>query len=70
MLGRLIWECEDEQSVTQVIWLKQKQIIYIIVITLLRPVCVLQGSRKSFSYQTEDEYSEEVSRSKYVQFLL
>ncbi|XP_044206712.1 telomere repeats-binding bouquet formation protein 2 isoform X2 [Thunnus albacares] len=40
ILGRLIWEREDEQSVTQ-------------------------GSHESFSYQTEDEYSEgEVSRSK------
>ncbi|KAM7406060.1 hypothetical protein PAMP_000464 [Pampus punctatissimus] len=38
VLGRLIWEREDEQS-------------------------VIQGSHKSLSYQTEDEYSEEVSRS-------
>ncbi|KAM7424223.1 hypothetical protein PAMA_000525 [Pampus argenteus] len=38
VLGRLIWEREDEQS-------------------------VIQGSHESLSYQTEDEYNEEVSRS-------
>lgn len=61
VVGRLIWECEDQQPVAQVSTtgnFRGKSLI-----TSLGLGSVLQGSWKNFSSPTEDEYSEgEVSR--------